>query len=640
MADFEGGAVNKAMRRGQAEWWFGGGNLLAVALWLALPADAADTTAADRAAARGPFEPLPRASVDRMLADPGLLIVATDPRLPPPAAPPSDKGAKASAGPEPCFRVATIETSGIILVDRESVRTAIAPFLQSCQGDTSVRGLLLSINALYASHGYITTQAYLPKQAIKASAKVVIEIKAGRIAEVTYREAPAWDQGTYWERLGGNGRALFSAATVDHVLSALETLAETIDDPLERPLLPWPEARTAGTVVAVPGEVLNIERIQQGLDQINRAPSSKAKSKLDPGTEPATSKVTIVNPQDDAFRVTAGIDTYGSVSTGIVRYRSELARDNLIGVNDTWRASLTSSRLTNEATATFAVPYLWGSWSLDTKYSEALVPLGSVAELFTQTTTIGSTIGTTVQRTPSGRLDVSAGLRTYHNTRYINDVQLTPQVLTAAELGFSRSFILGSNGMFSLGARAGLGTRWFGASDDGPDPFPTQPRAQFAKIDGTASLQYGVVDGVTLTSALTWQYANVPLYSPDQFTVGGLTSVRGFNASPVLGDRGAHLRTEIGLRPPVETLFSSLGWTSNWLASRAKAIEGYAFADGGYVYDVANARETMLAGAGVGVRIRDHRLTLDVSVARGLFKDDPSGELATEVYLTAGWKVF
>lgn len=145
---------------------------------------------------------------------------------------------------------------------------------------------------------------------------------------------------------------------------------------------------------------------------------------------------------------------------------------------------------------------------------------------------------------------------------------------------------------------------------------------------------------MTLTSALTWQYANVPLYSPDQFTVGGLTSVRGFNASPVLGDRGAHLRTEIGLRPPVEALFSNLGWTSKWLAGRAKAIEGYAFADGGYVYDVANARETMLAGAGVGVRIRDHRLTLDVSVARGLFRNDPNDELATEVYLTAGWKVF
>jgi hemolysin activation/secretion protein len=627
------------MQRGWVHVW-----VLCLGLLAGMPAAAqelpASTPVADRIAARREFPWLGPLVADRMVADPGLLIAVTDPRLPQLPPPKPVPGKPAAPYPEPCFKIKTVEISGIVIADRSEVLAAIAPFLQACQGNSTVRGLLLSVNAVYASKGYITTQAYLPKQDLKTSGLILIEVKPGRIERIVYEEKPAWNQGTYFERLAKSGRALFGAESLDAFFKAIDTFAETLDDPLERPLISAPWLRSGGAMVAKPGDILNLEDIQQGLDQLNRAPSSKAKSKLDPGKEPNTSVVRIANPQDDAFRVIAGTDTYGSVATGIVRRRIEIARDNLFGINDSWRSSLTTSRLTNELTTSFSVPYRWLSLSVDGKYSEALIPLGSVAELFTQTTTIGSTLGWTVNRTPDGRLDLSAGIRLYHNDRFINDIMLTPQVFTALDFGATRSFVLGQRGMLTLGAKYSVGTEMLKATIDDTDPLPTAPRAQFRKIEGTSNLQWALTDSLTLTSGLTAQFSTTPLYSPDQFTIGGMTSVRGFKAAPVVGDRGAHIRNEVGAKLPVDAMFKAMDWKSVWAASRLKALEGYVFLDGGASTDIANHKNTLLAGTGIGLRIKDSRYTADLSLARGVYQMGPVTPLATEIYLNFGWKMF
>jgi hemolysin activation/secretion protein len=605
------------------------------------------TPVADRVAARRNFPGVAKAVADRMTADPTILIVPTDGRLPqpkpaPPPAKPGDKpAAKGPVKPEDCFAIGSVEISGIVLVTQAEVRSAISSFLQACQGNTTVKGLLLSINALYASKGYITTQAYLPKQDLKKAGLIRIEIKPGRIAGIIYEEKPVWDQGTYFERLNASFRGIFAADSVDAFFKAVESFAEAIDDPLERPLLSSGGVRSAGAFVAKPGDILNLEEIQQGLDQMNKAPSSRAKSKLEPGKEPNTSVVRIANPQDDAFRLTVGYDTYGSVSTGVSRQRIEIARDNLIGVNETWRTGLTSSRNTNELTGSVAVPYGWWSLSLDGKYSDSLVPLGSVAELYTKTTTFGTAASWTALRTPEGRLDLSTGLRVYGTNRYINDVMLTPQTFSALDFGLTRTLVLGQNGMLTLGAKSSVGTKLFHATLDDPAPLSSAPRAQFRKLEGSAGLQLAVLDAAVLASNLTAQFATTPLYSPDQFTIGGLTSVRGFKAAPVMGDRGAHMRNELVFKLPVDAWLGKRDpQASNWLPNRFKALEGYGFVDGGYAFDVANRKTTLLAGSGVGVRIKDHRLTVDLSLARGIYQQGPATPLATEIYLNMGWKVF
>ncbi len=581
-----------------------------------------------------------KAGAAAALAD-QTLRTATDKALPKLPPPPLKPGAKPDPNASACIPIDWIEISGIELVSREEVAAATKQFTHACQSNQTVQSLMVTINALHGSKGFITTQAYLPKQDLKKSRLLKIEIKIGRIAQITYDEKPKWAEGTYFERLRKNFGAVFAAKDVPSFFASLDTFAETLDDPIEGSLIFGPETRFARARVIQAGDILNIETIQQTLDQLNRAASARAVSKLDPGQEPGTSIVRITNPADDAFRTIVGYDTYGSKLTGISRYRAEVARDNLVGVNDTWTGSVTSSLRTNELSGAVSAPLAWGSLAIDAKYTESITPLSDIAELFTQSVTIGSTANYTAYRGTDGKLDFSAGIRGYTNDRTINDVRLTPQLLSALDFGVARTFTLGKSGVLTLGTKGSFGIHAFGSVPDQSSADHTVPRSHFKKLAANVGLQWNVIDGLVFSSALTGQYTKLPLYSPDQFTIGGLTSVRGFNAFPVVGDRGAHWRNELIAKLPADAIMDALNWKSaTWLANRFKAMEAYTFLDAGYVSDIASSRVTKLAGTGVGFRIKDSRLTVDWSVARGVHQREPTTPVATEVFINMGWKVF
>ena len=249
----------------------------------------------------------PPHSLPITLDDVTTLTMATSPQAPLPPPAPDPKAPAKVAGKEACFAVDTITVTGLSLIDREAAQTALKPFSHPCQGNETIKGLLVTLNALHADKGYVTTQAYLPKQDIKATHTVKIDIKVGRIADVVYEERPEWAVGSYLDRLNTKLAAVFTADTVDAFFNNLDAFVDTIDDPLERPLIADPRARTAGAVVIERGDVLELEAMQQGLDQMNKAGSSKAKAKLDPGPDPATSIVKIVNAPQDAFRLVVGL---------------------------------------------------------------------------------------------------------------------------------------------------------------------------------------------------------------------------------------------------------------------------------------------------------------------------------------------
>jgi hemolysin activation/secretion protein len=573
--------------------------------------------------------------------DTTTLVLATSPQAPLPPPPPDPKAPKKAPGADACFAVDTITVTGLTLIDRDTAGVALRPFSHPCQGNETIKGLLVSLNALHAAKGYVTTQAYLPKQDIKASRAVRIDIKVGRIADVVYEERPEWAQGSYLDRLNTKLAAVFTADTVDAFFNRLDAFVETIDDPLERPLIADTRGRTAGAVVIGKGDVLNLEEMQQGLDQMNKAASSKAKAKLEPGPDPSTSIVKIVNAPDDAFRLVVGYDTYGTRTTGISRYRAEMARDNLIGVNDTWRSSITSSSGTNEVTGGFAVPYRWLTVGVEAKYSEALTPLSDIAELFSQTASVEVTGTWTALRTPAGRLDLLIGGKVYGNQRYINDILLTPQTFAALELGATRTIVLGQSGLLTLGTKGSLGTEAFDATLDPKTVGKTTPRAQFKKVEGNSNLQWAPLPGITLTSAVTGQWTNAPLYSPDQLTIGTLSAVRGFNAQPFSFDSGAHTKNELAFKLPIDDWFKTVDWRDKtWFLNRLKGLESYVFFDAGLGFDLANDKKDIVAGTGFGLRYKDSRWTVDWSYAQGVYRDNPNLPLSSIMYLNASLKTF
>ncbi len=106
----------------------------------------------------------------------------------------------AGAGGKPCLAVERIVVAGVTLLPAEAVRAAVAPHAVGCVGDEAAGAVVGAVNEVYAGAGYVTTQAYLPPQDLRAARILRIEIVAGRVGRIDYREtdadgtlAQAWD---------------------------------------------------------------------------------------------------------------------------------------------------------------------------------------------------------------------------------------------------------------------------------------------------------------------------------------------------------------------------------------------------------------------------------------------------------------
>ncbi len=542
---------------------------------------------------------------------------------------------------ETCFPVQRITVDGVTLLPRSSVRRAVASLAHNCLGNTLVKAMLVKINGLHAEAGYVTTQGYLPQQNIKRLRTLRIVVRTGRVGQISYSEQPAWTEGTYFGRLARRGQAVFSARTLDQFFDNLDRFVETIDDPVEQPLVPYASARLSNSIVVTKGEPLELEALQQSLDQMNRAASSKAKLKLEAGKEPATSDVKITNTPADSFRMTVGYDTYGTETTGVHRARVDLARDNLIGFNDTWSASLTSARNANESVAAFSIPFGWLTFSAGGTYSESLIGLTPAVELFTQSLTWTTDLGATVVRRRTRRLDVSAGIKVWDNVRHVNAARLTPQKIFTVHAGGSHRWTIGRSAVITVGLRGYLGLKGMGATQDPESPGKTSPRAQYRMAEATFDAQWAALKGVTLTSHLKAQWSSTPLYSDNQLTLGSETSIRGFKTEPLSVDRGGLWRNEVAIQLPVDWMFKSASLSEHrWFANRLKVMTGYGFVDTGYGQDLANARDDLLVGVGGGIRYRDSRISADLSYARGVYRAKSDTPDENEIYLNIAVKVF
>ncbi|MEH0069203.1 ShlB/FhaC/HecB family hemolysin secretion/activation protein [Pannonibacter sp. Pt2-lr] len=107
----------------------------------------------------------------------------------------------------------------------------------------------------------------------------------------------------------------------------------------------------------------------------------------------------------------------------------------------------------------------------------------------------------------------------------------------------------------SLTLLAGLdqGTTWFGAARD-RQAEPGAPRAQFLKSDGEVSFLRGWQIGgvqVMASTRLAAQYSPDLLWSSEQLSLGGSSTVRGFDSQSLSAVNGLYNRNELSVTPPL-----------------------------------------------------------------------------------------
>jgi hemolysin activation/secretion protein len=557
----------------------------------------------------------------------------------------TDKGS--SAG---CTDVRQIEVRGIVDLEDRLLREKLEPLAASCIGNDDVKAILVAINEAYADHGYVATQGYLPEQDLQASKLLVINVIAGRIEKVVYREHRGDEALDFRERFVKGWAPVRDAKGPWSFVRGLSQFIDRIDDPLDDfQLLPrdtGTRAKLWTSFITDSGDVVQIDAIQQGVDQINRVASSKAQVKLEPGAASATSIVVVENNGEDSFRINAGYelngaDINGSGNTIPSRFKLDVAKDNFIGVNDAWRLSYAGGLDSNELRGAFSVPFRWFTFSLDAGYSESLSEITPGVEMFTQDGTVTAALGYLLYRTRERQITLDNSFSWRNNERFLNGVSLTPQTLPHARFGISETRTFETLQLtYGIGFDRGLDT--MNATEDPQDITPSTPLAQFFKIDGQASASKVLENLGMLRIDLTAQWTDRPLYSDDQLVLGSVSSVRGFTNGAVRVDRGAVVRTEFAPSFSLASLIEAR--KDDWVFAHEalQGIQPYAFADYGVGRDIANHETLERAGIGAGLRYRHGRINLDASIGEPVYRTGgpkPKKWQAPEAYLTLSIKL-
>ena len=543
-----------------------------------------------------------------------------------------------------------LEVHGVVDIEEGPLRAKLEPLAVACIGNDEVKGILSAINETYGDQGYVATQGYLPEQDMGASRVLVINVIAGRIDKVVYRENRGDEALGFRERFGKGWAQIKEAKGPWSFVTGVSQFIDKVDDPLDDfQLLPREygmRAKLWNTFITDSGEVVQIDAIQQGVDQINRVASSKAQVKLEPGEAPATSVVVVENNGADSFRVNAGYelngaDINGSGNTIPSRLKLDVSKDNLIGVSDAWRVSYAGGLNSNEVRGAFSIPFRRFTLSLDAGYSESLSEVTPGVEMFTQDGTVTAALGYLLYRSRERQINVDSSFGWRNNERFLNGASLTPQTLPHAriEVTETRTF---ETLQLSYGIGFDRGLAVMNATEDAVDIGPSTPRAQFFKIDGQASASKVFENVGMLRIDVNAQWTERPLYSDDQLVLGSVSSVRGFTNGAVRADRGGIFRTEF---TPAFSLASLIeAQKDDWVFAH-EALQGlqpYVFADYGAGYDIANRETLERAGIGAGLRYRHGRINLDASIGEPVYRTGgpkTNKWQAPEAYLTLSVKL-
>ena len=358
---------------------------------------------------------------------------------------------------------------------------------------------------------------------------------------------------------------------------------------------------------AFPGkdkDILVLQDIEQGVQQIQRLRRYQAELRILPGQSPDASLVDIHLAEAKPWWFQFSGDNLGSRATGRNRARAVVSLENTLGFLESIGLTYLKSRESDATIASMAIPSGYNTWSAS--YAVSHFTQSLPADLQENG---GSRTGTlawnrVLHLSAAGRDAADVSLTRTNSQREIEGASLTPERLTVIRASISR--LRQGDGWRAWG-EFGLsrGVSWFGANDDSSTVDSADPHARFTKFEVHAGLSFKPKGDIgQYLGQIDAQTSRTGLYGSEQFRLGGMTTVRGYDEGAFSGDRGVLLRNEWHFSPKA---IHALGGQ----------VAPLGFIDHG-VARVVNGSNTRLTGAGAGLRFSGKHWASDIFAARPL----------------------
>ena len=479
--------------------------------------------------------------------------------------------------PMDCFRLEAVDLESSTIIDNQTRDVLMSSFIDKCTTPALIGQVMETLNNFYIDEGYVTTRAYVAPQDLR-DGDLDIVIVEGRI-----------------ERFQFDNTTAITQIRLD--------LAFPVD----------------------PGDILNINSLERGLDQMNTPASNKVTMNMIPGTKPGFS---IIDLQEEKIgpetRIKVGLDNMGSQGTGEDRLTLGLDVDNILGVNDTWSISHIGSLDTNAVAVNVVVPS--GDWTFNSSYSysDYLNYIDEATQLFGKSETIEVKADKLVYKADGNELSFKSSLNKKTSKRTIGDISLKSQTMNVGRIGFG--FSRKSEAVFSGNVYLARGLKFFGAESDGQNVPQGTPRNQFTKIQFDGSYYRPVFKQIYLQSALAGQISSMSLFGSEQISAGGKSSVRGFARNSIAGDAGFYIQNDF-LFPMPEII------TWGPLREYVAAIKPFAGIDFAYTSDRSTYSRNAIAGLGLGAKFAKGNLSGDFGLGIPIYRKDGSRGNRVEKYV-------
>lgn len=398
-----------------------------------------------------------------------------------------------------CFMTHSITLKNSRLIRESIQKKLIEPYLEKCNGITSLNTLANSFNRYYFEHGYITSRVYIPPQDISNG---VVE------------------------------------------LTALEGKIETIISD---------NRKTAGAFMLMEGDALNLTDLESALGQINRMRSAQTRMELVPGREAGGSTVILNNREKSPFFGFVGVNNYGIVSTGKIQLSGGFIWENLFGFSDilTLNINTTDKRKAGQNSLGNGVSYSipLGKWLWE----------GSISR-FRYTQTIKGLNENYLSEGISDEISLGSRYKAYH-TRTMNFELQSKVSHKKVQSWINKAYVSSSSYDITVGSVGAKwiyrqpswevyvipdyhhGLNWYSPTPNG------SLQHDFSKW----TLALGTTKHFE-TSQITYQLAGYAqqsadlLYGNEQISIGGAYSVRGFQRRNISGSTGGYLRNDLIFR--------------------------------------------------------------------------------------------
>ncbi|PIQ99442.1 MAG: hypothetical protein COV66_11890 [Nitrospinae bacterium CG11_big_fil_rev_8_21_14_0_20_45_15] len=397
-----------------------------------------------------------------------------------------------SAGPE--FEVKEIVVEGATVITEQ----AIANIVQLKEATLMTLGALQliaqRITALYAEKGYFLSRAYIPAQKLSGG-RVVIKVLEGRIGTVS---------------VSGN----------ESILS--EQLKNYFDSVMDE-------------------KVLNESTLEEALLEVNDLMGVRVRSVLKPNDVPGTSQLGLEVKESSDLSFSIDGDNFGSRFTGRQRVGVSLIKGNLLVLGDQFSFRGIRSDLDQKfGAASYRIPLSNKGTELRLAYAFSNNKLGDTLNNLNaggNSSIMDLEINQLLFRNRQSRFWMTAGFHRRNFENFTQGLTSSDDKIRAFSLSLGGrmqdSFYGQTFGQIRLNKGLGLKNK------NRPLTSRVGGRGDALRLEGnfTRYQNLGIANSYVIIRGLG-QVSAIRVLSPDQFSIGGMGTVRGFPLSEFSGDHG------------------------------------------------------------------------------------------------------